>query len=406
MIKPMVICIGTRPEIIKMAPVYLSMRDAGLPAIVLHTGQHQDMAWPLYEFFNIKPALTIDLARSGEGLADLSAALLAQIGTALSKLAPGLVLVHGDTSSALMGALAAFYQQIPVAHVEAGLRTHQDYSPFPEEKNRQLLARLARWNFAPTPQAESNLLREGVAKETVYMVGNTIVDATLWAVRQLDQMEKRQEEVLPPSLHALTTLPRTAQLLLVTAHRRENWNTGISGIAEAVKELLLREPNLVAAWPVHANARVRNAVEHVFADLPEDVGSRLYLCAPLNYPALLWLLKKAWLVLTDSGGIQEEAAALKKPVLVLRESTERPELIQSGLGMLVGSNRGRIVAATRLLHADSRAYAGMRGGANPFGDGRAAKRIATILGRYVAPAGQKPERKIGHPSLALGEASC
>lgn len=406
MTKPVILCMGTRPEIIKMAPVYHAMKNAGLPVAVLHTGQHQDMAWPLYDFFNILPRHNIALKRKSDGLADLSASLLAQLGAEIDDIQPSLVLVHGDTSSALMGALAAFYHQIPVGHVEAGLRTHLTYSPFPEEKNRELIARLAQWHFSPTPQARANLLNEGVAEKRIYMVGNTVVDATLWGVRQLDALADQTTDILPPPLHDLQRLPSNARLLLITAHRRENWGDGIANIAEAVKELLIGEPLLHAAWPVHANAKVRATVEQVFASAPANVRQRAHLCEPLNYPALLWLLKKAWLVLTDSGGIQEEAAALNKPVLVLRDSTERPELIRSGLGLLVGNSRSRIVSTTRQLYEDAQIYASMQGGINPFGDGCAGEYIAAIIAKHLDQQGEPHVQESNTPSFMLGEASC
>ena len=406
MTHPVVLCMGTRPEIIKMAPVYHGMVRRGTPVAVMHTGQHQDMAWPLYDFFDIRPQCSIALERKSDRLADLSATLLSRLGAALAEMQPPLVVVHGDTSSALMGSLAAFYQQVPIAHVEAGLRTHMQYSPFPEEKNRELIARLAQWHFAPTPQARSNLLQEGVPEERIHMVGNTVIDATLWGVRQLESLADKTADVLPPALGDLTHLADDARLLLVTAHRRENWSDGIAAIAEAVKDLLIREPSLVAAWPVHANAKVRTTVHQVFSGAPAALRRRAFLCEPLNYPALLWLLKKSWLVLTDSGGIQEEAAALHKPVLVLRDSTERPELIESGMGLLVGCKRSDIVATTLRLHCDAQAYARMQRGTNPFGDGHAGDYIATILSKHLDQPGQTLDAKRVGPPLLMGETSC
>ncbi|QEL63627.1 UDP-N-acetylglucosamine 2-epimerase (non-hydrolysing) [Oryzomicrobium terrae] len=378
------LCMGTRPEIIKMAPVYHALKAANLRPLVLHTGQHREMANPMYEFFGMQPALSLELERRRESLSHLSSLMVDKIGKILEDSAPSAVLVHGDTSSALMAALAAFYQQIPVGHVEAGLRSHCAYDPFPEEKNRELIGRLASWHFAPTAQARANLLREGIAAETIHTVGNTIVDA----VHLAGQMDGAKEAAIPELQRDLARLPALLpgrRLMLVTSHRRENLDGPLANIAGAVRDLLLESPDLLVVWPVHANPRVKETVHAVLDELPAEAAERLFLTQPMGYAALMWLLHRAWLVLTDSGGIQEEAAAVHTPILVLRETTERPELIEAGAGRLVGTDRQTIVTAVRELATRPETAAAMRNAINPFGDGHAGQRIAQVLSTNLAP---------------------
>lgn len=388
---PILLCMGTRPEIIKMAPVYHALKEASLAQVIVHTGQHDSMAWPLYDFFEMRPDHVIHLERKSEGLAHLGALLLEHLDAIYAAVKPAAVLVQGDTSSALMGALAAFYRQIPVGHVEAGLRTHTPYDPFPEEMNRTLIGRLAHWHFAPTPQALKNLNAEGIAGAGLSMVGNTVIDAARAGVSWL-RSDTRRGSVLPATLNRLRNLPAGQRLLLVTAHRRENWGAGIASIAAAVRQLLLREPTLEAVWPVHANPAVAAVVHAALGDMPGHAAARLHLCEPLDYPALLWLLDACWLVLTDSGGIQEEASALSKPVLVLRDSTERAELIVVGGGLLVGTSRDTIVAQTLKLMAEPHCYEAMRQAPNPFGDGRSGASIRDLLMRAMTRAREPDAR--------------
>jgi UDP-N-acetylglucosamine 2-epimerase (non-hydrolysing) len=390
---------GTRPEIIKMAPVYQALSEAGFDAAVLHTGQHEEMAWPLYEFFGIPLPHVLELKRTSTSLAHLSAKLLEGVSGILEDVGPDALLVHGDTSSALMGALAAFYRQIPVAHVEAGLRTGARYDPFPEEKNRELIGRLAQWHFAPTPQATRNLRREGVAAETIHEVGNTIVDAATWGLARLDSSGAAALEMLPASLHGLPQQLAGKRLVLITAHRRENWAGGIGRIASSVRRWLESDAGTLAVWPVHGNPLVRAEVLDVLENVSPAARDRLFLCEPLNYPALLWVMRHAWVIMTDSGGIQEEALSVQAPVLVLRETTERPEVIEAGAGVLVGTDTNVILHALRRLHDDSAAYSAMRGAPNPFGDGRAAQRIAQVLNAHLRP-GSKPRNPAPSPDVA------
>ncbi|MDB5894089.1 MAG: hypothetical protein JWQ88_1620, partial [Rhodoferax sp.] len=380
---PILISVGTRPEIIKMAPVYAELRQRGMPVAWLHSGQHREMADTLYRFFDIAPEHELVLERRNGGLAHLNALLLEGLSAIFEKVRPSAVLVHGDTTSTLGSAHAAFYLGIPVGHVEAGLRTYNRAEPFPEEMNREMTARLARWHFAPTAGAAANLGREGVPDGHVYMVGNTAVDAARAGTDRLAALTAAGTNALPPELLALREhLPR-CRLITVTAHRRENWGEGIGNIAAAVKALLLAHHDLAVAWPVHGNPAVSGIVQAELGALALELGGRLCLCPPVDYPALLWCLQHSALALTDSGGIQEEGAALSCPVLVLRGTTERPELIEAGAGLIVGTDTAHIVATVSGLLAGGTALQRMREARNPFGDGRTALRIADVLAREL-----------------------
>jgi UDP-N-acetylglucosamine 2-epimerase len=380
---PVLISVGTRPEIIKMAPLYAELSRRGLPVQWAHTRQHREMADTLYGFFGIQPQHEIELERRHGGLAHLNALLLEGLGALYAEVRPCAVLVHGDTSSTLASAQAAFYLDIPIGHVEAGLRTFNAREPFPEEKNRELTARLARWHFAPTAGAAGNLQREGIPAAAVHQVGNTAVDAAQASCARLEALMAQGQPVLPPPIAALRALLKRQplRLMTVTAHRRENWDGGIRDTARAVAALLASHPDLAVVWPVHGNPAVSDIVQAELGALATDLQGRLTLCPPLDYPAMLWCLLHSSLALTDSGGIQEEGAALSTPVLVLRNTTERPELIEAGAGLLVGTDAARIVAVVSRLLADAPALARMREAINPFGDGSTAVRIADVLQR-------------------------
>lgn len=377
---PILISVGTRPEIIKMAPVYAALQHKGLPAAWVHTGQHRDMADGLYRFFGIEPEHVLQLDRRNNSLAHLNSLLLEGLSDLYDQVKPRAVLVHGDTTSTLASAMAAYYLDIPIGHVEAGLRTHQAREPFPEEKNREITARLARWHFAPTAGAVENLQREGIATNAVFQVGNTAVDAALFGCTRLDaQLKDSQTDWLPAELEQLGRRLKKWRLVTVTAHRRENWGGGIEQIARSVSRLLNSHADLAVVWPVHANPAVADAVRGVLAAQENALDGRLILCPPLDYPALLWCLKHSQLVLTDSGGIQEEGAALSTPVLVLRDTTERPELIAAGAGLLVGTNEDHIVHIVNDLLANDGPLHAMRQAVNPFGDGHTASRVVDVL---------------------------
>ena len=379
--KSILLCMGTRPEIIKMAPVYYALKDRGMEPLLLHTGQHKDMADPMYRFFKIVPDFSLHLPRTSDALYHLSALLLEKLGAAFGTVKPSAVLVHGDTSSAAMAALAAFYHRIPIGHVEAGLRSQQDYDPFPEEKNREIIGRLARWHFAPTDMARQNLLRENTQESRIHVVGNTVVDAVRLANTDFSDTLEHAKELTDGPLKTLPAMLEGRRLILITAHRRENLGRPLLSITEAVRELLETDPQIVVVWPVHSNPHIRATVDEALTDLPAHAAQRLFLTRPLSYPSTLNLLKRAWLVLTDSGGIQEEASCVHTPVLILRETTERPELVESGGGILIGTDRDAIVAHVRRLSHDGAALQSMREAPNPFGDGNAAARIHDILYR-------------------------
>lgn len=372
------LCMGTRPEIIKMAPVYHELARRGAKVALLHTGQHKDMAQPMYDFFGIRPDYSLHLNRTGNTLEHLSALLIEKIGQVLVSAIPRTVLVHGDTTSALMAAMAAFYQKIPVAHVEAGLRSDNSYDPFPEEKNRELIARLADWHFAPTSQAAANLAREGIPENRVRIVGNTVVDAVaIWQQQHKKNLAASEAVDAHPELSAEYIKGR--RLILVTAHRRENWDGPLLSVAKAVLSIVREHPDAMVVWPVHANPTVRQTVHSILGKLPPLLAERVLLIPPLSYPELLNILSKSWLVMTDSGGIQEEAASLHVPILVLRETTERPELIEVGAGRLVGTHHDDITEVVWALWSNPAEHEAMRAARNPFGDGTAAAQIVDAL---------------------------
>lgn len=378
--KVLVVC-GTRPEIIKMAPVYAAIRESRLlQPLLLHTGQHTDLAEPVYRFFGMDPDIRINLRREKPDLAHLSAVLLEHCAAAIADLKPDAVLVHGDTTSASMAALAAFYAQIPVGHVEAGLRTGDRYSPFPEEMNRTLIGRMAQWHYAPTEGSMAALAREGITGDTVMVTGNTVIDAAHMTAHMLG--DGSNEPFV--SRMALATRIADRRLVLVTAHRRENWGEGLRNISRSVCRLLADNPDVLVVWPLHANPAVAQTVRDEVAQC-DGLTDRLLLCEPLDYTALIWILRRAWLVMTDSGGIQEEAAAFGVPALVLRDSTERPELIEAGGGVLTGADSVRIEAALARFAAQPEILEGMRGIQNPFGDGLASERIRMHLESELAP---------------------
>ena len=381
---------GTRPEIIKMAPVYLELKQRGVKPLLLHTGQHSDMADSLYELFGMVPDFHIDLKRNAASesngtepkagdLAELGSKLLVECSAILAKINPSMVLVHGDTSSALMMAMAAYYHKCKIAHIEAGLRSHDEYHPFPEEKNRVMIGQLAQWHFAPTNRARNNLVAEGIRDRSIYVVGNTIVQATKLGADRLEEQRRK----MPPSrddlIAKLTKKTVGKRMVLVTTHRRENLHSGIREIAAGVLKLLEVHKDMVVVWPVHPNPKVMAIIKEEIGQVGGELAERLYLTKPLSYPVLLWVLKHSWIVLTDSGGIQEESAALGTPVLVLRQTTERPELIEVGAGALVGADADRIVASVGSLSENSNQYAAMKNAPNPFGDMTVAHTICNVL---------------------------
>lgn len=358
---------GTRPEAVKMAPVIRELASRpDIRSLVCVSAQHRQMLDQVLGTFAIVPDFDLDVMRERQGLADLTAALLVALTPILTTTRPDAVLVQGDTTTAMAAALAAFYQRILVGHVEAGLRTGERYSPFPEELNRRIVGTLATWHFAPTERAAAALRREGVPEATITVTGNTVIDA----------LRATLEATAPP----VWPFPREGRrLVLVTAHRRENFGPALAEAFTGLRRLVERNPDIEIAYPVHLNPNVREPAQRILGD-----HERIHLLPPQDYVAFVHLLARATLILTDSGGVQEEAPALGKPVLVLRRDTERPEAIEAGVARLVGTDGATIVAEAERLLADPTAYAAMARAANPFGDGRAAHRIVDTLTRELA----------------------
>jgi UDP-N-acetylglucosamine 2-epimerase (non-hydrolysing) len=352
-----------------MAPVILELRRATdrFEHLLLRTAQHREMLDSVFRAFSIKPDLDLNLMQPNQSLADLTARAITALGQVFAKQVPDIVLVHGDTTTVMCAALSAFYHGIPVGHVEAGLRSFNRQQPFPEEVNRRIVSAAADLHFAPTERARANLLREGMAPESVFVTGNTIVDAL------------RQMPVDGPfEAESLRRLPLTGRrVLLVTAHRRENHGGPLREICRALRTLAETISDIETVYPVHLNPNVQGMAR-------AELGSqaRIHLVEPLTYADLLRLMDRSWLILTDSGGIQEEAPSFHKPVLILRETTERPEVVEVGAGRIVGTHADRIVAETTRLLNDPKAYAQMSSAPNPFGDDNAARRIVEILGRF------------------------
>jgi UDP-N-acetylglucosamine 2-epimerase (non-hydrolysing) len=371
------IVIGTRPEAIKLAPVVLQLAASDdLQPVVALTGQHREMTDQVLDLFGIRADHDLDILQPGQTLSDVTVRALTGLGRVMAEDPCDAVMIQGDTTTAFAGALAAFYLGIPVAHVEAGLRTGNPRSPFPEEINRRLATVLTSIHLAPTPSSEANLLREAVAPESIFVTGNTVIDALLWTV-------EHQVDYGDPVLAGLDTDSR--RVLLVTAHRRESWGGPMRDIGAALGDLARGDPDLVIVFPIHRNPLVRAAVlpavEHV---------DNVLVVEPLAYGAFVRLMARADVILTDSGGVQEEAPTLGKPVLVMRDTTERPEAVSAGTVRLVGTDRETVAGAVRHLLDDAGAYAEMAKAVNPYGDGQASRRIAQAL-RFSFGAGVRPD---------------
>lgn len=357
---------GTRPEAIKMAPLVKALQASGSVDLqVCVTAQHRQMLDQVLSLFEIKPDFDLDLMQPGQTLTQLTCNILQGMDHVLADSKPDWVLVHGDTSTTLGTSLAAYYRQIGVAHVEAGLRTHNLYSPWPEEANRQITGRLAGLHFAPTEEARQNLLKEGVDSKNIHVTGNTVIDALL-AVSQKIETDDELNVMLAARFPFLDSAKR---LILVTGHRRENFGAGFEAMCQALKDIAA-EPGVQVVYPVHLNPNVQEPVRRILGD-----ASNVHLIDPLDYLPFVYLMKRSYLILTDSGGIQEEAPSLGKPVLVMRDTTERPEAILAGTVKLVGTDRGTIVHAVQTLLQDAAEYQRMSHAHNPYGDGLASSRI-------------------------------
>lgn len=372
---------GTRPEAIKMCPLVkeFQKRPEEFKTIVCVTGQHREMLDQVLNIFEVKPDVDLNIMKQGQDLTDVTVRILTGMRDVFKTCQPDVVLVHGDTTTSTAAALAAFYTQIPVGHVEAGLRTHNIYSPWPEEMNRQITGRIATYNFAPTPLSEKNLLEEK-AHGHITVTGNTVIDALHMVVDKLkndEALAKEQDKVLLEAGYDVKRLADGKKLVLITGHRRENFGDGFIRMVTAMKDLSEKYPDVDFVYPMHLNPNVRKPIHEVFG---EDLHRpNFYFIEPLQYLEFVHLMSKAAIVLTDSGGIQEEAPGLGKPVLVMRDTTERPEALASGTVHLVGTDYGKIVNEVSTLLDDQAAYTQMSHAVNPYGDGQACRRIADTL---------------------------
>ena len=385
--KNIMLTFGTRPEAIKMAPLVREFRKypEKFKTTVCVTGQHRQMLDQVLDIFGIIPDYDLNIMRSGQDLYDVTARVLTGMRDILTSNAPDIVLVHGDTTTSTAAALAAFYRQIPVGHIEAGLRTHNIYSPWPEEMNRQLTSRIASWHFSPTPLSKENLLRENIPGERILVTGNTVIDALYMVVERINtdhNLRKSLEKGLLQAGYDTSRLEGGRRLVLITGHRRENFGTGFINICEAIKELTHRFPEVDFVYPMHLNPNVRQPIHKVFGDSLQGLGNMFFI-EPLEYLSFVLLMERSCLVLTDSGGIQEEAPGLGKPVLVMRDTTERPEAVESGTVRLVGTDYGRITSEVSTLLNDSTAYNSMSKAVNPYGDGQACPRIVGFIDKII-----------------------
>lgn len=372
---------GTRPEAIKMAPLVkaLQRETSEFETIVCVTGQHRQMLDQVLKLFEITPDFDLNIMKSGQDLYDISSRVLLGMRDVFAEVRPDLLMVHGDTTTSMAAALAAFYQHIPVAHVEAGLRTWNLESPWPEELNRQITGRIARYNFAPTPKSRENLLLEHVPEESIFVTGNTVIDALHWVVERLQSSEElRQEQIEFLKINGYDTgrLSEGKKLVLITGHRRENFGEGFLSICRAIKYLGKTFPEVDFVYPMHLNPNVRSAIKTVFGD---EKISNMFFIEPLDYLPFVFLMEKSYLVLTDSGGVQEEAPGLGKPVLVMRDTTERPEALAAGTVKLVGTDYDKIVLEVSNLITSPEAYKKMSLAQNPYGDGQACRRIIDAI---------------------------
>lgn len=378
---------GTRPEAIKMAPLVkeFQARANEFDTIVCVTGQHREMLKQVLELFDIKPDYDLEIMKEGPDLYDVTTRVLLGMREVLKKTKPDVVLVHGDTTTSTAAALAAFYQQIPVGHVEAGLRTHNIYSPWPEEMNRQLTGRMTSYHFAPTELSRDNLLAEGIATDRIFITGNTVIDALQQVVTRVKGNADLRNEVSRKLLqfgYDVNRLEAGRRLVLITGHRRENFGEGFLNICRAIQTLSKRFPEVDFVYPMHLNPNVRKPIREIFGD---NLGGldNLFFIEPLEYLQFVTLMDRSSIVLTDSGGIQEEAPGLGKPVLVMRDTTERPEAVKAGTVKLVGTDYNQIVDNVEKLLTDNAAYAEMSRANNPYGDGKACSYIADALTRCI-----------------------
>lgn len=374
---------GTRPEAIKMAPLVKEFQKHPdkFETVVCVTGQHRQMLDQVLRIFDIKPDYDLNIMKQGQDLYDVTARVLTGMRDVLGEAKPDVVLVHGDTTTSTAAALAAFYKQIPVGHVEAGLRTHNIYSPWPEEMNRQITGRIATYDFAPTPLSRQNLLKENVSDDKIIVTGNTVIDALYWVVDKIKntpELDIELKQILKDLGYDTARLKDGKKLVLITGHRRENFGDGFISMCNAIKSLTEKYPDVDFVYPMHLNPNVRKPIHEVFGENLEGLGNMFFI-EPLEYLSFVYLMEKSNIVLTDSGGIQEEAPGLGKPVLVMRDTTERPEALDAGTVKLVGTDFNKIVSAVSSLLDNPQYYEEMSRAVNPYGDGKACERIVSIM---------------------------
>lgn len=385
--KKVMLVFGTRPEAIKMAPLVkaLQAKTNDFETIVCITGQHKEMLDQVLDLFNIKPDYDLAIMKQGQDLYDVTSRVLLGMREVLKQSKPDVVLVHGDTTTSTVAALAAYYQQISIGHVEAGLRTHNIYSPWPEEMNRQLTARMATYHFTPTKLSQDNLLAEGISNDRIFVTGNTVIDAlqqVVASIKNNPNLQKEVEQKLLQSGYDLTRLHKERRLILITGHRRENFGNGFLSICRAIQTLSKRFPEVDFVYPMHLNPNVRKPIHDVFGK-ELNKWENLFFIEPLEYLQFVTLMERSFIVLTDSGGIQEEAPGLGKPVLVMRDTTERPEAVEAGTVKLVGTDYDQIVSNVERLLTDELAYAEMSRANNPYGDGNACSYIVEVLSQSL-----------------------
>ena len=381
--KKVMLVFGTRPEAIKMAPLVkeFQKQPKRVETVVCVTGQHREMLDQVLKIFDIKPDYDLNIMKQGQDLYDVTARVLTGMRDVLKEVKPDVVLVHGDTTTSTAAALAAFYQQIPVGHVEAGLRTHNIYSPWPEEMNRLLTGRLATYHFSPTPLSRNNLIKESVDDRNIIITGNTVIDAHYWVVDKIKknkELDNELEDILSKAGYDVNRLNNGKKLVLITGHRRENFGDGFINMCTAIKDLTVKYPDLDFVYPMHLNPNVRKPIHEVFGENLSGLKNMFFI-EPLEYLSFVYLMEKSSIVLTDSGGIQEEAPGLGKPVLVMRDTTERPEALDAGTVKLVGTDYNKIVNEVSSLIDDKAAYEKMSKAVNPYGDGLACGRIVNAL---------------------------
>ena len=381
--KTILLVFGTRPEAIKMAPLVKEFQKntKDFKTLVCVTGQHREMLDQVLHIFSIKPDYDLNIMKQGQDLYDVTSRVLLGMRDILKKVQPDVVLVHGDTTTSTAAALAAFYQQIPVGHVEAGLRTHNIYSPWPEEMNRQITGRIATYHFAPTSLSKQNLLAENIKEEAVTVTGNTVIDALYMVVDKIKndkELDAELEDTLKTSGYDIKRLKNGKKLVLITGHRRENFGDGFMSMCRAIQTLTKKYPDVDFVYPMHLNPNVRKPIHEIWG---EDLSNlcNMFFIEPLEYLSFVYLMEKSSIVLTDSGGIQEEAPGLGKPVLVMRDTTERPEALKAGTVKLVGTDYDKIVTEVSSLLDNQMYYDEMSKAVNPYGDGKACERIVGLL---------------------------